>query len=513
MNTPGNALLSLYQGGKAVPAKVANWVRESVGSCASGVGKTLKRDEMQRIVAAMYPALPQEFLSKAAKHSLCLLLGDEIVGRAISDLCHQGIAGGPDTRKRLIEITAILTKQPAAALLPLPREALCALASNASSTTQRAGALNAAKALDPLTGVDWSKVSARTSAALSKAARGGRAAFDASKVIGSQLYGGADAVFRSPITRAAGRAALAGGRMAGQAALAGGRMAGQAALAGGAMAGQRLMDAAAPPPFELHGLGQHRVASGAMESAHLARTATIAAALNPYKGVESRKTPKTSRALPRSANPYVGYGNAGHLGSKQSIPTLKTKAIKTMLQFRRHSNSIRRGIELIAALAILEGRDPEKDATTWLTSIRDDILKDSGKDFSMSVFSKLLADSVNNVESGKTTWAFDYMKDTAERGLKRKDIGLHEEAELHDYIGKIDAYKDANKTGGKDGKYNDDDDDDLIKFDEDERDAHTPGQRRYARKKHRPASAPVRRHRPAAKSARCSFGSKSVLCA
>eukprot|EP00899_Mesostigma_viride_P007765 jgi/Mesvir1/16990/Mv19366-RA.1 len=173
MTTPGNVLLSLYEGGKAVPAKVASWVRESVGSCASGVGKTLKRDEMARVVAAMYPDLPAEFLQKAAKPSLCLLLGDEIVGRTISGLCRQGLAGGPDTQRRLIEIVSTLTQQPAASLVALSREALCSLAANASSTKQRAGAMHAAKLLDPLAGVDWSKVGAQASSALSAAARGG----------------------------------------------------------------------------------------------------------------------------------------------------------------------------------------------------------------------------------------------------------------------------------------------------------------------------------------------------
>eukprot|EP00899_Mesostigma_viride_P007768 jgi/Mesvir1/16993/Mv19369-RA.1 len=222
----------LTKGGKAVPAKVASWVRESVGSCASGVGKTLKRDEMARVVAAMYPDLPAEFLQKAAKPSLCLLLGDEIVGRTISGLCRQGLAGGPDTQRRLIEIVSTLTQQPAASLVALSREALCSLAANASSTKQRAGAMHAAKLLDPLAGVDWSKVGAQASSALSAAARGGRAAFDASKVIGEQLYDGTNAVLQSPVTRAAAR-------MAGQAAMAGGRMAGQAAMAGGRMGGGR----------------------------------------------------------------------------------------------------------------------------------------------------------------------------------------------------------------------------------------------------------------------------------
>eukprot|EP00899_Mesostigma_viride_P000407 jgi/Mesvir1/10367/Mv10567-RA.1 len=320
MTTPGNVLLSLYEGGKAVPAKVANWVRESVGSCASGVGKTLKRDEMARVVAAMYPDLPAEFVQKAAKPSLCLLLGDEIVGRTISDLCRQGLAGGPDTQRRLIEIAAALTKQPAASLVALPREALCSLAANASSTKQRAGAMHAAKLLDPIAGVDWSKVGAQASSALSTAARGGRAAFDASKVIGGQLYDGTNAVLRSPVTRTAarmaGQAAMAGGRMAGQAAMAGGRMAGQAAMAGGRMAGRAAMDMVAPPPFEIHGVTQHRAYRAALESAHRMRSDRIASAMNPYTGVEKGKAPKVSRAMPRDGNPYVGYGNAGYLGSK-----------------------------------------------------------------------------------------------------------------------------------------------------------------------------------------------------
>eukprot|EP00899_Mesostigma_viride_P029304 jgi/Mesvir1/9559/Mv08983-RA.1 len=309
MTTPGNVLLSLYEGGKAVPAKVASWVRESVGSCASGVGKTLKRDEMARVVAAMYPDLPAEFLQKAAKPSLCLLLGDEIVGRTISGLCRQGLAGGPDTQRRLIEIVSTLTQQPAASLVALPRDALCSLAANASSTKQRAGAMHAAKLLDPLAGVDWSKVGAQASSALSAAARGGRAAFDASKVIGEQLYDGTNAVLQSPVTRAAAR-------MAGQAAMAGGRMAGQAAMAGGRMAGRAAMDAVAPPPFEIHGVMQHRAYQVALDSAHRMRSDRIASAMNPYTGVERGKAPKVSRAMRGDGNPYVGYGNAGYLGSK-----------------------------------------------------------------------------------------------------------------------------------------------------------------------------------------------------
>eukprot|EP00899_Mesostigma_viride_P006024 jgi/Mesvir1/15422/Mv06606-RA.1 len=311
MTTPGNVLLSLYEGGKAVPAKVASWVRESVGSCASGVGKTLKRDEMARVVAAMYPDLPAEFLQKAAKPSLCLLLGDEIVGRTISGLCRQGLAGGPDTQRRLIEIVATLTQQPAASLVALSREALCSLAANASSTKQRAGAMHAAKLLDPLAGVDWSKVGAQASSALSAAARGGRAAFDASKVIGEQLYDGTNAVLQSPVTRAAAR-------MAGQAAMAGGRMAGQAAMAGGRMAGRAAMDMVAPPPFEIHGVTQHRAYQVALDSAHRMRSDRIASAMNPYTGVEKGKAPKVSRAMRRDGNPYVGYGNAGYLGSKRT---------------------------------------------------------------------------------------------------------------------------------------------------------------------------------------------------
>eukprot|EP00899_Mesostigma_viride_P021992 jgi/Mesvir1/29795/Mv19491-RA.1 len=311
MTTPGNVLLSLYEGGKAVPAKVASWVRESVGSCASGVGKTLKRDEMARVVAAMYPDLPAEFLQKAAKPSLCLLLGDEIVGRTISGLCRQGLAGGPDTQRRLIEIVSTLTQQPAASLVALSREALCSLAANASSTKQRAGAMHAAKLLDPLAGVDWSKVGAQASSALSAAARGGRAAFDASKVIGEQLYDGTNAVLQSPVTRAAAR-------MAGQAAMAGGRMAGQAAMAGGRMAGRAAMDMVAPPPFEIHGVTQHRAYQVALDSAHRMRSDRIASAMNPYTGVEKGKAPKVSRAMRRDGNPYVGYGNAGYLGSKRT---------------------------------------------------------------------------------------------------------------------------------------------------------------------------------------------------
>eukprot|EP00899_Mesostigma_viride_P001377 jgi/Mesvir1/1123/Mv17630-RA.1 len=311
MTTPGNVLLSLYEGGKAVPAKVASWVRESVGSCASGVGKTLKRVEMARVVAAMYPDLPAEFLQKAAKPSLCLLLGDEIVGRTISGLCRQGLAGGPDTQRRLIEIVSTLTQQPAASLVALSREALCSLAANASSTKQRAGAMHAAKLLDPLAGVDWSKVGAQASSALSAAARGGRAAFDASKVIGEQLYDGTNAVLQSPVTRAAAR-------MAGQAAMAGGRMAGQAAMAGGRMAGRAAMDMVAPPPFEIHGVTQHRAYQVALDSAHRMRSDRIASAMNPYTGVEKGKAPKASRAMRRDGNPYVGYGNAGYLGSKRT---------------------------------------------------------------------------------------------------------------------------------------------------------------------------------------------------
>eukprot|EP00899_Mesostigma_viride_P014932 jgi/Mesvir1/2343/Mv03653-RA.1 len=233
-------------GGKAVPAKVASWVRESVGSCASGVGKTLKRDEMARVVAAMYPDLPAEFLQKAAKPSLCLLLGDEIVGRTISGLCRQGLAGGPDTQRRLIEIVSTLTQQPAASLVALPRDALCSLAANASSTKQRAGAMHAAKLLDPLAGVDWSKVGAQASSALSAAARGGRAAFDASK---------------------------------------------------------------------------HRAYRVALDSAHRMRSDRIASAMNPYTGVEKGKAPKVSRAMRRDGNPYVGYGNAGYLGSSRKSVT------------------------------------------------------------------------------------------------------------------------------------------------------------------------------------------------
>eukprot|EP00899_Mesostigma_viride_P013675 jgi/Mesvir1/22308/Mv02065-RA.1 len=246
MTTPGNVLLSLYEGGKAVPAKVASWVRESVGSCASGVGKTLKRDEMARVVAAMYPDLPAEFLQKAAKPSLCLLLGDEIVGRTISGLCRQGLAGGPDTQRRLIEIVSTLTQQPAASLVALPRDALCSLAASASSTKQRAGAMHAAKLLDPLAGVDWSKVGAQASSALSAAARGGRAAFDASK---------------------------------------------------------------------------HRAYRVALDSAHRMRSDRIASAMNPYTGVEKGKAPKVSRAMRRDGNPYVGYGNAGYLGSSRKSVT------------------------------------------------------------------------------------------------------------------------------------------------------------------------------------------------
>eukprot|EP00899_Mesostigma_viride_P027126 jgi/Mesvir1/7599/Mv02351-RA.1 len=263
MTTPGNVLLSLYEGGKAVPAKVASWVRESVGSCASGVGKTLKRDEMARVVAAMYPDLPAEFLQKAAKPSLCLLLGDEIVGRTISGLCRQGLAGGPDTQRRLIEIVSTLTQQPAASLVALPRDALCSLAANASSTKQRAGAMHAAKLLDPLAGVDWSKVGAQASSALSAAARGGRAAFDASKVIGEQLYDGTNAVLQSP----------------------------------------------------------HRAYRVALDSAHRMRSDRIASAMNPYTGVEKGKAPKVSRAMRRDGNPYVGYGNAGYLGSSRKSVT------------------------------------------------------------------------------------------------------------------------------------------------------------------------------------------------
>eukprot|EP00899_Mesostigma_viride_P002800 jgi/Mesvir1/12520/Mv04268-RA.1 len=294
-------------GGKAVPAKVASWVRESVGSCASGVGKTLKRDEMARVVAAMYPDLPAEFLQKAAKPSLCLLLGDEIVGRTISGLCRQGLAGGPDTQRRLIEIVSTLTQQPAASLVALRAMRCVHWRRNASSTKQRAGAMHAAKLLDPLAGVDWSKVGAQASSALSAAARGGRAAFDASKVIGEQLYDGTNAVLQSPVTRAAarmaGQAAMAGGRMAGQAAMAGGRMAGQAAMAGGRMAGRAAMDAVAPPPFEIHGVMQHRAYQVALDSAHRMRSDRIASAMNPYTGVEKGKAPKASRAMRRDGNP------------------------------------------------------------------------------------------------------------------------------------------------------------------------------------------------------------------
>eukprot|EP00899_Mesostigma_viride_P018599 jgi/Mesvir1/26740/Mv20516-RA.1 len=117
------------------------WVRGSVGSCASGIGKTLTREQLERLVATLYKDLPAAFVKKTPTPTLCILVGDEVVGRMLMNMCKQALQGSPDAHERLVHVAFMLTKTSKDVLFRIPKEYLCEIISRATNTTQRVAML------------------------------------------------------------------------------------------------------------------------------------------------------------------------------------------------------------------------------------------------------------------------------------------------------------------------------------------------------------------------------------
>eukprot|EP00899_Mesostigma_viride_P018802 jgi/Mesvir1/26923/Mv20650-RA.1 len=138
---PGNILYKLLSGTANVGKKAMGWVRGSVGSCASGIGKTLTREQIERLVATLYKDLPAAFVKKTPTPTLCILVGDEVVGRMLMNMCKQALQGSPDAHERLVHVAFMLTKTSKDVLFRIPKEYLCEIISRATNTTQRVAML------------------------------------------------------------------------------------------------------------------------------------------------------------------------------------------------------------------------------------------------------------------------------------------------------------------------------------------------------------------------------------
>eukprot|EP00899_Mesostigma_viride_P002685 jgi/Mesvir1/12417/Mv00585-RA.1 len=131
----------MLSGTANVGKKALGWVRGSVGACASGIGKTLTREQIERLVATLYKELPAAFIKKTPTPTLCILVGDEVVGRLLMNMCKQALQGSPDAHERLVHIAFMLTKTSKDVLFRIPKEYLCEIISRATNTTQRVAML------------------------------------------------------------------------------------------------------------------------------------------------------------------------------------------------------------------------------------------------------------------------------------------------------------------------------------------------------------------------------------
>eukprot|EP00899_Mesostigma_viride_P001365 jgi/Mesvir1/11229/Mv22593-RA.1 len=131
----------MLSGTANVGKKALGWVRGSVGACASGIGKTLTREQIERLVVTLYKELPAAFIKKTPTPTLCILVGDEVVGRLLMNMCKQALQGSPDAHERLVHIAFMLTKTSKDVLFRIPKEYLCEIISRATNTTQRVAML------------------------------------------------------------------------------------------------------------------------------------------------------------------------------------------------------------------------------------------------------------------------------------------------------------------------------------------------------------------------------------
>eukprot|EP00899_Mesostigma_viride_P011154 jgi/Mesvir1/20039/Mv13290-RA.1 len=105
------------------------------------IGKTLTREQIERLVATLYKELPAAFIKKTPTPTLCILVGDEVVGRLLMNMCKQALQGSPDAHERLVHIAFMLTKTSKDVLFRIPKEYLCEIISRATNTTQRVAML------------------------------------------------------------------------------------------------------------------------------------------------------------------------------------------------------------------------------------------------------------------------------------------------------------------------------------------------------------------------------------